>query len=112
MNEKVDAQIRAIKNGLFTIFEELEKIDKTYNELPSEVRAELEIGLTAEALDKLPWNPFNNSFRPGEWIYSDMKGAEALLKAVHNRPEIIIGAFSYHFSRGRDGRTYIVRNPK
>jgi len=98
------AKVDAIEEGLKTITERLIDIDKAYEELPPEVKAQL--SLDSDALNKLSWIIFKNG--KGAWTFSDK--APDLKKALLERGSIQIGSFQYKLSG--DQNKFITRYPK
>lgn len=107
--QKLEAQLTAIRDGLRTIVEKLSQIDKAYREMPQEAKAELE--LSPEQLEKLPWKPYREGHRAA-WIFADTEGAEKLHELIKESEtgKVPIGEFEYRLSKG-DNRDFISRNP-
>lgn len=68
MSETVFAVIRRTREILENALAELDKFERSLRE--AEPRAQAEVTLTPEVLDKLPWKRFPNG--EGEWIFSDI----------------------------------------
>jgi len=98
------AKVDAIEEGLKTITKRLIDINKAYEELPPEAKAQL--SLDSEALDKLSWTTFKNG--KGAWTFSDK--APDLKKALLECGSIQIGSFQYKLSG--DQNKFITRYPK
>lgn len=98
------AKVNAIEEGLKTITERLIDINKAYEELSPEAKAQL--SLDPEALNKLSWTTFKNG--KGAWTFSDK--APDLTKALLERGSIQIGSFQYKLSG--DQNKFITRYPK
>ena len=108
VSAKNEAQIRAIREGLEGIVQQLKEIEKTWTEMPTEVRAEIEFD--PKTLDDLPWTPYNKG--PGSWVFGDTKGAEKVVELVKEsaNKEVPIGDFKYKISHGRD-KDFLSRIP-
>jgi len=80
----------------------LPEIEERKAELPS-----------SENLETLPWRSYQTKqdAKPDEaaWIFSDTKGAEALLAILKTRDKTQIGAFEY--SRSGREKQFISRKP-
>jgi hypothetical protein len=130
MSEKVQAQIRAIKEGFMAIATKLEELDKHYNELPAEVKAEIESipRIDLAELEELPWTKWQKDAQgnripakqgePG-WIknpvyFTSLKAPPAqleLVKAIKRAGgKLELGDYAFSFS-GKDGM-FITRRPK
>jgi hypothetical protein len=107
--QRLRAEIDAIRDGLRAIVQKLHQIDKTYREIPAEAKAQLE--LSREQLEKLPWKPYKKNHRAA-WIFADTNGAERLYELIKEsqRGKVSIGEFEYKISKGKD-REFISRNP-
>jgi len=108
MSAKNEAQIKAIREGLEGIVQQLKDIEATWIQMPPEVKAELE--LDPKTLDNLPWRAYDKG--PGSWIFGDTNGAEKLVELIKEsaKGEVPIGEFKYKISHGRD-RDFISRTP-
>lgn len=108
-SEKLQAQITVIKTGLKAIADELDKIDATYKQLPTEAKAEME--LSPQQLDKLPFKPYKEGSKAG-WIFADIEGAEKLYALIKESQtgKVPLHGFEYSISKG-ETREFISRKP-
>jgi hypothetical protein len=107
--QRLRAEIDAIRDGLRAIVQKLDQIDKAHRETPAEAKAQLE--LSPQQLEKLPWKPYREGHRAA-WIFADTKGAEKLYELIKESQtgKVPIGEFEYKISKGKD-REFISRNP-
>lgn len=108
MSAKNEAQIKAIREGLEGIVQQLKDIEATWAQMPTEAKAEFE--LDPKTLDDLPWRSYDKG--PGSWIFGDTKGAEKLVELIKEsaNKEVPIGDFKYKISHGRD-KDFLSRTP-
>ena len=106
--QRISAEIQAIKESSKSLVYRLEETEKSFREMPSEVKAQLSV--TPEELEKLPWKEYQPGKKAG-WIYADLEEAEDLRRLLEsvNHP-VKIGDFSYRLSRGKT-RNFITRKP-
>lgn len=104
LQQLLKAKLDTIEEGLKAITERLSEINRTYNDMPPKVKAQID--LDAQALEKHEWTPFKN--RKGAWIFSDK--VPDLKKALLEQGSIEIESFRYRLSGDKD--KFIVRFPK
>jgi len=109
MSVKNEAQIKAIREGLETIVQQLKNIEETWAQMSSEAKAEFELDPTT--LDALPWRPYKEGHRSA-WIFADTKGVEKLVELIKESQsgEVPVGEFKYRVSHGQN-RDFLSRNP-
>jgi len=109
MSVKNEAQIKAIREGLETIIQQLKDIEATWIQMPPEAKAEFE--LDPAKLGALPWRAYKEGHRSA-WIFADIKGVEKLVELIKESKsgEVPIGEFKYRISHGQN-RDFLSRNP-
>ena len=106
--ERVKAEVRAIHESLKALVQRLDEIEKSFNEMPVDVRAQ--VVLDPKELEKLPWKPYREGHRSG-WIFVDLEGAKQLREILEQaKKPIRVGGFTYRLSKGST-RDFISRNP-
>ena len=73
--ERVKAEVRAIHESLKALVQRLDEIERSFNEMPVDVKAQ--VFLDPKELEKLPWKPYREGHRSA-WIFANAKGAEQL----------------------------------
>ena len=109
MSQMAYSIISKVKEVLQTALKEVENLERQLAE--TEPKALGEIELTAEALNSLPWKPYQTG--KGAWIFSNLDNPAVatlrnLLEKAGGRLEL--HGFIYRFS-GSD-RRFIARRPK
>jgi len=106
--QRLSAEVQAIKEALKGLVSRLEEIERSFQEMPTETKAELSIN--PEDLEKLPWHPYREGHRAA-WIFANTEGAEELKKLLEeSKKPLRIGDFSYKISHG-ETRDFISRRP-
>lgn len=107
--QRLRAEIDAIKQGLEGILAKLSEIEKAYQQLPTQAKAEM--ALSKELLNKLPFKPYKEGSKAG-WIFADISEAKQLYDLIKESKtgKVPLHGFEYSISKG-ETREFIGRRP-